>query len=84
MVKSISVLGSTGSIGRQSLAAAARLGLRVEALTAQKSIGLLEEQIRAFSPSYAAVYDSDAAEFDKAIAAYQHRERRFGDVGKSE
>ncbi len=61
MVKSISVLGSTGSIGRQSLAAAARLGLRVEALTAQKSIELLEEQIRAFRPSYAAVYDPAAA-----------------------
>ncbi len=61
MVKSISVLGSTGSIGRQSLAAAARLGVRVEALTAQKSIDLLEQQIRQFRPSYAAVYDSAAA-----------------------
>ncbi len=61
MIKSVSVLGSTGSIGRQSLAAAERLGLRVEALTAQKSIGLLEEQIRKFRPSFAAVYDPDAA-----------------------
>ena len=61
MVKSLSVLGSTGSIGRQSLEAAARLGLRVEALTAQKSIELLEQQIRRFKPSYAAVYDPDAA-----------------------
>ncbi len=61
MVKSISVLGSTGSIGRQSLAAAERLGIRVTALTAQKSIGLLEEQIRRFRPAYAAVYDSEAA-----------------------
>ena len=61
MVKSLSVLGSTGSIGRQSLEAAARLGLRVEALTAQKSIELLEQQIRRFKPSYAAVYDADAA-----------------------
>ena len=61
MIKSVSVLGSTGSIGRQSLAAAERLGLRVEALTAQKSIGLLEEQIRRFRPSFAAVYDPDAA-----------------------
>ena len=61
MVKSISVLGSTGSIGRQSLAAAARLDVRVEALTAQKSIDLLEQQIRQFRPSYAAVYDSAAA-----------------------
>ena len=61
MIQSISVLGSTGSIGRQSLEAAARLGIRVEALTAQKSIKLLEEQIRRFRPSFAAVYDEGAA-----------------------
>ena len=61
MIRSVSVLGSTGSIGRQSLAAAERLGVRVEALTAQKSIGLLEEQIRKFRPSFAAVYDKKAA-----------------------
>lgn len=61
MIQSISVLGSTGSIGRQSLEAAERLGIRVEALTAQKSIKLLEEQIRRFKPSFAAVYDEKAA-----------------------
>ncbi len=61
MIHSVSILGSTGSIGRQSLAAAERLGIRVEALTAQRSIGLLEEQIRKFRPSYAAVYDKKAA-----------------------
>ena len=61
MLKSISVLGSTGSIGRQSLAAAERLGLRVEALTAQRRVDLLEEQIRRFRPSFAAVYDTKAA-----------------------
>ncbi len=61
MVKSISVLGSTGSIGRQSLAAAERLGVRVTALTARRSVGLLEEQIRRYRPGYAAVYDPKAA-----------------------
>lgn len=61
MIQSISVLGSTGSIGRQSLEAAERLGIRVEALTARKSIKLLEEQIRRFKPSFAAVYDEGAA-----------------------
>ena len=69
MIHSISVLGSTGSIGRQSLAAAERLGLRVEALTAQKSIGLLEEQIRKFRPSYAAVYDKKAAADLRVVVA---------------
>ena len=62
MVQSISVLGSTGSIGRQSLDAAERLGIRVEALTAQKSVKLLEEQIRRFRPRFAAMYDEKAAE----------------------
>ncbi len=61
MIESISVLGSTGSIGRQSLEAAARLGLRVEALTANRSTALLEEQIRRFRPRFAAVYDEAAA-----------------------
>ena len=61
MVQSISVLGSTGSIGRQALDAAERLGIRVEALTARKNTALLEEQIRRFRPRYAAVYDEAAA-----------------------
>ena len=46
MVNAISVLGSTGSIGRQTLCAAEHLGLRVAALTAQRKIDLLEEQAR--------------------------------------
>lgn len=62
MIQSVSILGSTGSIGRQSLEAAERLGIQVKALTAQKSIGLLEEQIRRFRPRYAAVYDEKAAD----------------------
>ena len=61
MVQSISVLGSTGSIGRQTLSAAERLGIRVEALTARKSTSLLEDQIRRYRPRYAAVYDEAAA-----------------------
>ncbi len=61
MIRTVSILGSTGSIGRQSLAAAERLGIRVTALAAQRNIGLLEEQIRKFRPAYAAVYDPAAA-----------------------
>ncbi len=69
MIQSVSILGSTGSIGRQSLEAAERLGLRVEAITAQKSVKLLEEQIRRFHPRYAAVYDAAAAaELAAAVA----------------
>ena len=69
MVQAISVLGSTGSIGRQTLAAAAHLGLPVAALTAGRKIDLLEEQARRFLPKYVAVYDEEAArQFRLAVA----------------
>ena len=61
MIKSLSVLGSTGSIGRQCLAAAAHLGIPVSAVCANRNIGLLEQQARRFSPRLAAVYDESAA-----------------------
>ena len=61
MVKTISVLGATGSIGRQSLAAAERLGIRVAALSANRDITRLEQQARQFHPEIAAVFDEAAA-----------------------
>ena len=61
MSKSISVLGSTGSIGRQTLQVAEELGLRVAALTAGRQIDLLEQQARQFCPCLAAVYEESAA-----------------------
>ena len=61
MLQSISVLGSTGSIGRQSLAAAAHLGIRVTALAANRNVALLEEQVRRFRPLYVSVTDEQAA-----------------------
>ncbi len=57
----ISVLGATGSIGRQSLEVIAALGFSVGALTAYKSVDLLEAQARQFHPKLVAVIDSDAA-----------------------
>ena len=69
MVNAISVLGSTGSIGRQTLGAAGHLGLRVAALTAQRKIDLLEQQARQFKPDFVAVYDEEAArQFKIAVA----------------
>ena len=62
MVKALSILGSTGSIGRQSLAAAAHLGIPVRAIAAQSNIALLEQQARQFRPAVAAVFDEDAAD----------------------
>lgn len=61
MAQQLTVLGSTGSIGRQSLEVIAALGLSVEALTAQKNVLLLEEQIRAVHPKLAVLTDEAAA-----------------------
>ena len=59
--KNISVLGSTGSIGRQTLEVCEKLGIRVSALAANSSVTLLEEQARRFSPSLVSVFDEKAA-----------------------
>lgn len=69
MVKSISVLGCTGSIGRQTIAVAEHIGMKVTALTANRRIDMLEEQARRLHPSFVAVYDKAAARrFRIAIA----------------
>lgn len=51
LMKSISVLGSTGSIGTQTLDVADRLGWSVEVLAAGRNLSLLTEQIDRFQPS---------------------------------
>ncbi len=61
MTKAISILGSTGSIGRQSIAAAEHLGLPVAALTANRKIDMVEQQARKLKPKLVAVYDEKAA-----------------------
>lgn len=61
-MKTISVLGSTGSIGTQTLDVARRhKDIRVAALTAGKNVKLLEEQIREFRPELAALADEASA-----------------------
>ena len=60
-MKTIAILGSTGSIGKQALDVARFKGYKVDAIAAGRSVGLLEEQIRAFSPRFCALYDEDAA-----------------------
>ena len=61
MTKCLSILGSTGSIGRQSLEVMAALGLSVGALSAQRSVKLLEEQARAYHPRLVVLTDDHAA-----------------------
>lgn len=61
MVHTLSILGSTGSIGTQTLEVARKLDLKVTALSAYSSIELLEEQIREFRPALAVVFDESKA-----------------------
>ena len=69
MIEKLSVLGSTGSIGTQTLDVVRKLGLSVTALSAYGSIELLEEQIREFKPAVAAVVDPEkAAELKVKVA----------------
>lgn len=59
--KTISILGSTGSIGRQTLDVAERLGVRVAALTARSGVSRMEEQCLHFRPRLAVLADEKAA-----------------------
>lgn len=62
-MKNIILLGSTGSIGKQTLevAAANPEKMQIKALAAHKSDELLEEQIKAFQPDIAVLSDKEAA-----------------------
>ena len=61
-MKKIGILGSTGSIGTQTLEVAEANGdLEIVGLAAGRNIKLLEEQIRKFHPRLAAVMDEKAA-----------------------
>ena len=63
MVKCVSILGSTGSIGRQSLDIISRLpDVKVAALTAGSSVDLMVEQCREFHPELAVMATKEAAE----------------------
>ena len=61
MSRRVSVLGSTGSIGRQSLEVMAACGMTAAALTANRDAARMEEQVRAFRPKLAAMMDPAAA-----------------------
>ncbi|MDO4730506.1 MAG: 1-deoxy-D-xylulose-5-phosphate reductoisomerase [Clostridia bacterium] len=65
MIKTITILGSTGSIGTQALEVCKKLGIQVQALTAKSNIALLEKQIREYKPKAAAVYDKEKAKILK-------------------
>lgn len=62
MSKTVTVLGSTGSIGTQALEVIEMQGYEVKALTASVRVDEIEKQIRRFKPSYAAMVDEKAAQ----------------------
>ena len=66
MMKCISILGSTGSIGRQSLDIVEHLGLKVAALTAGTSVERMAQQCRQFQPALAVMATCEAAQELKA------------------
>ena len=61
MVKSTAILGSTGSIGRQSVAVCEHLGIRVSAMTTNRNVDLLLEQAARLKPEYVAAFDEAAS-----------------------
>lgn len=61
MVNSLSILGSTGSIGTQTLDVVDKLNLKVSALTASTNVKLLEEQVRKYKPELAVVFNEEKA-----------------------
>ena len=69
MTKKLSILGSTGSIGTQSLDVAEMRGYEIIALTADRNAKVLEEQIRKWKPKYAALNDEEAAKALKITVA---------------
>ena len=61
MVKNLSVLGSTGSIGTQAAQVAEARDFNIVALAAGRNVAVAEDQIRRFSPKIAAMSDPAAA-----------------------
>ncbi len=65
-MKRILILGSTGSIGRQTISVLEKLGLTAAGLSANSDVDRMERQIRALKPAFAVMTDASAAEELKA------------------
>ena len=76
--KTITLLGSTGSIGTQSLDVARMHGYRVFGLAANSRVEILASQIEEFHPSYVAVVDPQAYDrLDAMLAGQPHAPRQL-------
>jgi 1-deoxy-D-xylulose-5-phosphate reductoisomerase len=80
-MKRLTILGSTGSIGRSALDVVAKHGeaFKVVGLTAGKNIDLFEEQIRTFRPEMVAVADKTDA--DRLSGRIKSQDVGFGEEG---
>ncbi len=56
-MKTITLIGSTGSIGKQTLDVCRKYNIKVKALAAYQNVRLLEQQTREFLPEYVCIYD---------------------------
>lgn len=69
MTKNISLLGSTGSIGTQSLDVAKMHGYNIKCLTANSRVDIIEQQVRQFKPELVCMMnESSASELKTRIA----------------
>lgn len=83
-MKTLSILGSTGSIGTQSLDVCRMHGYRVKCLTANSNVVLMERQVREFSPELVCMMDEKAAEELKVKIADTSTKVLFGMDGLTE
>ena len=81
MTQYISILGSTGSIGRQTLDIAAHLGVKVVALTAGSNVERMEAQCREFLPELAVMASKEAADRLSAAIADLPVRVMYGEEG---
>ena len=79
MEKRIAILGSTGSIGTQSLDVARKHNFKVDALAASSNIELLEQQIREFKPQTVAVFNEQKGKELKLKVADTDTKVTFGE-----
>lgn len=84
MVKCVSILGSTGSIGRQSLDIIDNLGIPVAALTAGTNVERMAQQCEKYLPKLAVMATQEAAERLQAQIAHLGISVRYGKDGLME
>ena len=81
MVRCVSILGSTGSIGRQSLEIVRNLNIHVAALTAGTRVELMAQQCREFLPELAVMGTQEAAEELKTLISDLAIRVSWGEAG---